>query len=170
MPKATRAWGRVSRLYCGLVLERGTVRTSTNRRTPALFSRPAKEASGCVECPTVKNTLERSEQGEGSGADNTEEQVGERIGDAVVQLRAEVKVGEVFIELPGEGAGDGERDGRAALDEGRYGPQPTLPLREAGSEEVSEGKAAGEMRRLVEPQIGLVQARQGSERPGAKNG
>src|SRR5690242_21643425 len=47
-------------LYCGLVRERGTVRTSTTRRTSDSLSRSTKVMIGRVECPIVKNGLRMS--------------------------------------------------------------------------------------------------------------
>src|SRR5262245_57254006 len=49
--------GRTSQLYCGLVLDRGTVRTSTTSRTSTFVSNSANAATGRVECPMVKNGL-----------------------------------------------------------------------------------------------------------------
>src|SRR5262245_58764933 len=49
--------GRTSQLYCGLVLDRGTVRTSTTSRTSTFVSNSANAATGRAECPMVKNGL-----------------------------------------------------------------------------------------------------------------
>src|SRR5262249_32653793 len=49
--------GSTSMLYCGLVRDRGTVRTSTTIPTFASFSRSTNAAIGRVECPMVKNGL-----------------------------------------------------------------------------------------------------------------
>ena len=45
------------RLYCELVRERGTVRTSTTSLTSARLSKSANKSIGRVECPMVKNGL-----------------------------------------------------------------------------------------------------------------
>src|SRR5215831_7541894 len=55
MPCAASAFGSVSRLYCGLVRERGTVRTSTMRVTSLGSSSAASSSIARVECPMVKN-------------------------------------------------------------------------------------------------------------------
>src|SRR5215472_19166227 len=56
-PIASRASasGSVSPLCCGLVRERGTVRTSATRSTWAALSKSTNSLSGRVECPKVKN-------------------------------------------------------------------------------------------------------------------
>src|SRR5262249_61589037 len=47
--------GRISQLYCGLVRERGTLRTSTTHPTCASSSNSTNSRTGRVECPMVKN-------------------------------------------------------------------------------------------------------------------
>jgi hypothetical protein len=45
--------------YCGLVRDRGMVRTSTMSRTPASPSKSTNTTIGRVECPMVRNGLAR---------------------------------------------------------------------------------------------------------------
>src|SRR5205085_9198457 len=55
MPSGASEPGNVSRLYCGLVRERGTVRTSTTSVTSASRSMATNSSSGRVEWPMVWN-------------------------------------------------------------------------------------------------------------------
>src|SRR5262249_45869485 len=55
IPASARPLASTSALNCGLVRERGTVRTSTTRRTSESRSRSTNVDSGRVECPIVKN-------------------------------------------------------------------------------------------------------------------
>src|SRR6185312_11606921 len=57
MPAAASVAGNASRLYCGLVRERGTVRTSTTIATDDSASSAMKSSTGRVECPIVKNGI-----------------------------------------------------------------------------------------------------------------
>src|SRR5437870_13252746 len=54
MPARLSTFGRVSWLYCGLVRERGILRTSMTIVTPQLYSKRTKSSRGRVEWPTVK--------------------------------------------------------------------------------------------------------------------
>src|SRR5690242_18663627 len=54
MPSGSSASGSVSRLYCGLVRERGTVRMSTTASAPASRSSAANSSRLRVEWPIVK--------------------------------------------------------------------------------------------------------------------
>src|SRR5215472_1241394 len=55
--------GRTSKLYCGFVRERGTVRTSTTKSTPASCRIPTNSARLRVEWPIV-NSLASSDVGQ----------------------------------------------------------------------------------------------------------
>src|SRR2546421_9959956 len=55
MPRGASEPGNVSRLYCGLVRERGTVRTSTTSVTSASRSMATNSSSARVEWPMVWN-------------------------------------------------------------------------------------------------------------------
>ena len=58
IPAASRLAGRFSRLNCGLWRERGTVRTSINRRIPRAFKISMNSSIGRVECPIVLTAKE----------------------------------------------------------------------------------------------------------------
>ena len=58
IPCAAREAGKTSRLNCGLVRERGTVRTSTTSLTSAVVKSATNSSIGRVECPMVKKGLD----------------------------------------------------------------------------------------------------------------